>query len=330
MTRLLFLVACLIFTGCTSTNNGLRNNGKIQVTGVGRTFDEAKNDAFSKAVEIAVGAVLLTETQVKNNKLTKDEIIKHSAGYVDDFVVISKSIDPQRVILVIDVTVRSSKIAERVLNVSKADGKMQGERLSAQFSSYKTERETGDVLLRKVLSGFPSQAYNIKQVDTVEFKLDNKRNVIIRVPFELRWNYKYLTALNEALSVTHDGRTYGMAQDLIAVQSKNPDSWILGATNSYYFNDHLRAEQIARQFLGRITVRAVISDGSGNTIFTGCEEAFHLGLYTSYPFIIRGNDVAKDSVDIFVRYDSHKMKDLDKVNHIELSFSAETCYNYEQ
>lgn len=330
MVRLLLLVACLIVTGCSSTNSGLRNDGKVKVTGTGRTFDEAKNDAFTRAVEIAVGAVILTDTQVKNDRLVKDEIIKHSAGYVDDFTVLNKSLSPGQVTLVMDVTVRSSKIAERVLNVSKADGKMQGERLSAQYNSYRNSRDTGDAVLYKVLSGFPSQAFNVKQSGKVEFMLDNNRNTIIRVPFELRWNYKYLTALNEALSITHDGSSYGFKQDVIAVQSKDPSAWIIGSTNRYFFNDHIRAENIAQRFLGRIMVTATVSDDAGRVIFTGCEEAFHLGLYTTYPFVVRGNEVANNSVDIFVRSDSPKMRYLDKANHIQLSFAAGTCYNYEQ
>ena len=330
MLRLLFTVACFVLAGCAGTNNGLHNNGTIQVTGVGKTFEEAKINGFAKAVEIVVGSVLVTESQVSTGKLVKDDIIEHSAGYVDNFTILHKTIEPSRILLQMDVTVRSSKIAERVLNKAKADGRLQGERLSAQYQTYARSRTSGDSLLNKILAGYPSQAFDIKQTDSVEFKLDKNRNVFIIIPYELRWNYKYLSALNEVMSITQDGYASGMNQDVVAIQSKDPSAWILGSTNKYYFNDSARFNQIANTFLGRVTVTAIIRDDNGNQIFTGCEEAFFNGLYVYKPYIIKGNSISRDTVQIFVRKESLKFRDLNIANHIELSFSTETCFNYEQ
>lgn len=326
MVRLLFVVACLFFAGCSSTNSGLHNNGKFTVTGVGRTFEEAKNDGFARAVEFAVGAVILTDTQVRNDKLIKDEIVKHSAGYVDDFTILSKVVGENKVTLKMDVQVRSSKIAERVLNVSSASTRIQGQRISSQYQTFMQDRKTGDQVLNTVLQDFPSKAFNVKRGDAV-FGLDKERNAYISVPFELRWNYNYLKALNEALAIVQDGKSSNK-QDVIYISSKDPKSWVLGETNAYYFDDNYRFNRIQQQIRGQIIVIAVVSDNLGNKLFSACENAMHLGLHNTNPFKIFGNEVARDTVEIQINRGSPRMKDLDKANQIELTFAAGSCYNY--
>lgn len=330
MVRLLVIVACLFFAGCSSTNNGLRSNGQVSVTGEGRTFEEAKNNGFARAVEIAVGAVLLTDTQVKNDKLVKDEIIKHSAGYVEEFTVTNKTIGPGSVTLQMDVKVKSSKIAERVLGTQKTQGAFAGSQVKAQYDTYSKDRKTGDAVLNKVLSDYPYRAYTIKQRDKAEFRLNKYRDMFIIIPFEVRWNYKYLTALKEALDITQDGYASGYNQDVISIQNKDPNAWILGSTDRYYFNDRIRADKIAGRFLGRITVVAEVKDDDGNVIFQGCEEAFHNGVNIVYPNVVKGNQVAYDTVQIEVKRASPNYWKLDKANKIELSITTGECYNYIQ
>lgn len=325
MVRLLFVVACLIFAGCSSTNSGLRNNGKFTVTGVGSTFDEAKNDGFARAVEFAVGAVILTDTQVKNDKLIKDEIVKHSAGYVDDFTILSRVVGDNKVTLKMEVQVRSSKIAERVLNISSDSSRVQGQKISAQYQTFMQDRKTGDKLLETVLRDYPSKAFNVTKGDAV-FGLDKDRNAYISIPFELRWNYNYLKALNEALSIVQDGKGGGK-QDILYVSSKNPKNWVLGETSAYFFNDSYRYNRIQQRMNGNVIVIATISDNNGKQLFTACENAFQFGSGVVSPYRIYGNDVVRDTVEVQINRDSPRMKDLDKANRIELTFAAGSCYN---
>lgn len=324
MTRLLLLVACLFLTACAS-NDRLPNNGKIAVVGVGKTFDEAKNDGFRKAVEIVVGSVIVADTQARNNKLIRDDLAKHSAGYVDDFKINGKTVSDNKITLQMEVQVRSSQIAERVLNVSSASGNFDGNRVAAQHQSFMQDRKTGDQLLNTVLRDYPSKAYNVTKGEAV-FGLDKDRNAYISIPFELRWNYNYLKALNEALAIVEDGK-YGGKQDVLYVTSKNPANWILGRTDAYYFNDSYRYNRIQQRMNGNIIVIATVSDEQGRTLFTACENAFQYGSGVVSPYRIYGNDVARDTVEVQINRDSPRMKDLDKANKIELTFSAGSCYN---
>ena len=57
----------------------------IEVLGEGRTPDEARNNGFRLAVEQAVGAIIASESEVNNNRLSRDEIISYASGYVTKY-----------------------------------------------------------------------------------------------------------------------------------------------------------------------------------------------------------------------------------------------------
>lgn len=325
------LCTCLVLVGCASSKQvKTYTDEPIVVSCDGKTFESAKKQCFDNAIEFAVGAVVVSEAEVRNKSLVKNEIIKHGSGYVDSFDIISRSNDHDKIALSMRVTVRSSKIAERILSVAKSDGTFDGQKLSTQYSTYKDSRDSGDSLLRTVLDSYPKHAYNIKQINKVEFKLDKDRNVYIVIPFELSWNYKFLTALNEALEITSNASDSGYVQNIIAIQSKDPDAWVLGSTKKYYFNDRTRADIIQKKFLGRITVNAIIKNNQGRPVFVGCADAYHHGTNLVYPYIIRGTEMVKNQIMIKVNSNSPKMRDLDSASDIELSFNSSSCYNYEQ
>lgn len=323
--RWLLIVACLSFAGCASTeDNKLPRDGKITVECSGKTFEDAKTKCFNDAIEYVVGKVLLSETKVADRKLLRDEIIKHSSGYVDDFTITSKTIDSNKVSLTMDVKVRTSKIAERVLGVINPETPINGSRMLGQYQSYLDSRQTGDKLIMRVLIDYPKYAFNIEKYP-VEFKLDKERNAVVIVPFSLKWNYKYLTALNEALSIVEDGKGNEVKQETISVQSKNPKNWILGKTDVYYFNDYVRSESIQSMFLGFINVRATLADNSERKIFEGCKDMTIFGINHDPRMIIRGNEEYGDTITIMVNKNDPKYRDLDNANNIKLSFSSGRC-----
>ena len=88
MSRLLCLVVCLVLCACSTVGS----DNYITVTGTGSTFERAKQDAFREAVQIKVGSAVVSERMSTVDSLVKDDIIVHSAGYVDDFKVLNTSI----------------------------------------------------------------------------------------------------------------------------------------------------------------------------------------------------------------------------------------------
>jgi hypothetical protein len=324
---MLALSACASTTVPKTSNNN-PDAGVIRVIGTGPNKEAAKNNGFITAIEIAVGSVILTDKESVNSQLVRDDILKHSSGYVDDYKIINESTNFKGISLVMDVTVKSSKIAERVLNRGKSAGSIEGEKLSTQYKSYSNSKATGDKVLSTVLNDYPARAFDITQ-GKVDFKLDNNRNPIIEIPYTLKWNHKYLTALNEALRITSDPYENNTAQERIFVTSKDPNAWLLGKTDRYYFNDKISASLVKRHIVGNTSIHMRLLDKSGMKVLEGCAKTFSFsGVNHANPTLIDGSKMI-DEVMV-VAFTTPKM--VQKVNHIdrvELSVINGHCFSYD-
>lgn len=316
-----YLTLLAIFlVGCASVDSGPK--GYIKVDCLGSTVEHAKTNCFNKAVEIAVGTVVVAGTEARNNNLVKYEILKHSAGYVDDYRIISQTSTGDKTKLVMAVKVRDSKIAERIMNVQNGSGKIQGDKLSDQYASFMQNKVTGDRLLNTILSDFSKYAFNVEK-GKVQYQVDINRDPVIVVPYKVSWNYKYLQALNEALKLTQDEKNRNLRQESVSIISKDPNAWVMGSNDTYYFNDVQRARTIKSRFIDRMYVHVKFKDFNGNILISGCDDGVHVGAsHVMDPFIINGNFVIDEEMNITIRTNKHK---LDRISDVELSFSNARC-----
>jgi uncharacterized protein YrrD len=322
MARLLMIVACLVLASCASTK--IDQNGYIRTTGEGSSLEQAKQVAFREAIQIQVGTIVLSERESNNLRTIKDDILVHSSGYVDDYKVINQSNSGNRVSVTVDVKVRTSKIADRLLNRGGSSGDIQGDRASTQYSSYMSERKSGDAVLARLLSDFPAVAMSIKQ-ERHEFKLDAYRNAMIIIPYEIRWQPKYLAALKEALGGLQDGDTSHYAASVI-VLSKNEGDWF-GNKRAYHFNDKVRVQQIKDALNQQIMIKAKVSTFTGKELYSGCfmsTQTFR-GTHPSGPYVVWGNDVEQRYVEIKIDPNSSLARNLKDAEKIELTLQANDC-----
>lgn len=63
----------------------------LTVSGQGKTIDEAKNNAFRTALELAFGTFISSRTEILNDELLKDEIVSISNGNIQKFDIISQT-----------------------------------------------------------------------------------------------------------------------------------------------------------------------------------------------------------------------------------------------
>lgn len=321
MIRLLVLVACLFLTACAS-NDRLPNKGKITVTGVGRTVEEAKSDGFRKAVEIVIGSVIVADTQARDSKLVRDDLAKHSSGYVDDFTIINRTDSKNSVTLVMDVKVRHSAIAERVMNIQAGNGEVNGQRLDGMYTSFMQSRKTGDQLLLTVLNDYPKHAFNVEG-GPVQYMLNINRLPVIVIPYKITWNYKYLTALNEALDQTKSPKDRYIKQEQVHVISKSPTSWILGSTETYYFNDELRSDMIRKSLGKMIFIQTVLKDRNGKILKLGCDAGRTMAsVYPNGAFVINGNIVIEEEAERTIKVNQSVMAEIASV---EVTVESTPC-----
>lgn len=332
MKSVIVVVMLALLSACSSTQpaktyQGSGPSANLRVKGVGKNVEEAKTNGFTTAIEIAVGSAIVSNKEARNDKMVRDEIINHSAGYVDNYTIVSRIDSNNTVTVIMDVQVKSSKIHERIFGKFSDQNELQGNRMSSQFSTYMEDRRTGDKLLNTVLSDYPSNAYNVKNKLT-EFKLDKNRNAVVRIEYELAWNFNYLKALNEVLKVTEDTQSSSFKQERIYVQSKDPSAWLVGSTDRYNFSDGARARTIKQRFTGPVYVIATISDANGSTLYVGCSDPIYMvPAHIVDPLIISGNQ--RDIGEILIKIhptepEFYKIQNADKV---VLTHSSRACYN---
>jgi hypothetical protein len=224
MLRLLCLVACLLFV-----NTVLADNKYIRVVGEGHTVEQAKEDAFRTAVQQRAGAIVLSERQANLGKLDKDNISLFSAGYVDDFKIIDINQRGSNIRITLDVLVADSKLLNQVLSTGQTNQNVNGERAGAALSTYLDQKQKADKILDVVLSTYPQNAFKVEQKGYV-LTVDSYRNATFNIPYTLKWNYDYITAMNEAMTLIED--KVGLigfflpAPSNVIIMAKNPKDLI--------------------------------------------------------------------------------------------------------
>lgn len=170
----------------------------VEVIAEGSDLEEARKSAFRMAVERAVGTVIASESESKNGELTRDDIVAYSAGYVKDYQLVETNPLEDRVQVKMKVWVSPSKLADRLLNQSRADGLVEGSKIAQQIESLEHERANGDRLLRSILQDYPYRAFDVKVLPT-KVSLDKSRSPTLHVFLDLAWNHKYVDSLGVAV-----------------------------------------------------------------------------------------------------------------------------------
>jgi len=158
--RILLLTVCFILTACASTP---KFDNYIRTTGIGHTYEEAKNNAFKEAIEYQVGVVIASERESYNEKLVKNEILAYSSAFVDEYKIISQQNIGNKVQLVIDVKLSLLRLSDRILSKGKDSKNLDGAKHNNQYKSFLENKQNGDRILASVLNDYPRRAYDIQQ-----------------------------------------------------------------------------------------------------------------------------------------------------------------------
>jgi hypothetical protein len=264
--RLLLIAACLFITNAFA-------NGYIRVVGTGPTLELAKENAFREAIMIRVGTVVVSERESTITDLKRDDISVYSAGYVNDYKIISVVNNGSIVKVTVNVLVADSKLVNQRLNSGKTTNTINGENASTSYKTFIDQKIKADRLIKTVLSSYPSSAYIVEQ-SPYQIGVDSFRNAVLSVHYKLKWNYDYIIAFNELMSLVEDGK-YGMferAPSNVIVMGKNPKDFILGDKKHYKFTDVVLLDNLKNSMTyGReAKLKLSISDNSLNNVVSQC------------------------------------------------------------
>ena len=259
----------------------------VEVIGEGTTVDQARQQGFRLAVEHAVGTVVASETEVRNDRVARDEIITYAAGYVDRFEVVEQQQVGNRVLVNMKVWVRPSRIANRLLNRSATAGTVEGARISTQIQTLQHERKSGDRLLSSVLADFPHRSFYI-HLEKTQVMFDSNRTGQLEVKFHLQWSREYLESIAEALTaISHRpdsqcGGIFGCRNISFQTEVIRPG---FGSNTRAWFTD-TAVEQLVRSNLvnSNPSIRITILDTAGREQFKQCFSARELDHDAPAPF----------------------------------------------
>lgn len=269
MQRLLLIAACAVLAACASAPEVKSHS--LRVNGTGRTFEEAKQNAFKNAIEFHAGSIVVSERESRNLKLFKDEILSYSSGYIDSYSVVSQfrtSAGTEEVVL--NVTVASNKIAQRILGETKSITNFEGERHALQYETYVKNKEEGEKFLKNILNDFPYRAITVKQTPYT-LELDGDRNPFINVGYKIFWNTNYLGSLRTALTAIQDGggRNSGDFAGSVFISYKYPGDWL--ATPTFHnFHDTVTRDLVISNIWHQLRIQVRLRDKSHNDLWRKC------------------------------------------------------------
>lgn len=259
----------------------------VTVIGRGATEDDARRNGFRSAIELASGNVIVSDTETSGDRLTLDRTGSYSSGYVDDYKVLETSRDSVGYIVKMSVTVASSRMSERMLSRGEHHEIIDGDRLQTQMETEVEQRARGDQLIAQILDSYPDHAFLVNAGQT-EYKISNRRQSYVEIPFAVEMNPAWLTAIDEALGlVAKKSDSCGQWTRMLVGVIKNkkitnrmacgqiPDLRV--NNNNYYFYDQetlrvINAELQSTVGYQRIALHVDIQDAGGATLDHRCTD----------------------------------------------------------
>lgn len=249
----------------------------ITITGIGSTFEEAKNNGFQNAIEFYVGTLVLSEREHHNYKTTKNSILTYSSGFIDEYKIISQQSINNQITVVMQVTVSSNKISDRILGKFTSSDRIDGDRVQTQIDTYRNERNSASRIFDQVLNDYPHRAYNIQQLP---YKIEIvDRNPMLVMPYKLSWNYNFLKAMDTVLSRVKDADVGYLSRpsSVVTISVKPPENSVFGTMTQHGFNDTMIPERISDKFYtDQVRIMARLIDKNNETFWYICHHPLFL------------------------------------------------------
>lgn len=250
----------LLVIGCSLTVNA----NTVIVYGAGVDRESAKKDAFRLAIENVCGTAVLSDKKVVNQNIEKNEIITYSSCYVENYEILKD----QGNRLQLKVTVRTNSISSRLFSESNKESQFNTNAVRSQLDTLRAQQQSGDKLVDAVFGDYPYRAYNLNKTKDPYIMSDARRQVYLMIPYDITWNYNFISAMNDTFSLFNSRSGNGT----ITVMAKNPKNLILGKRNFYHIDDLERLDYIKSKFNNqnelRLKVRA--KDNRGNSVLNVC------------------------------------------------------------
>lgn len=318
-----------------SFKSKLNDSDTVLVDCTGNSFESTKEVCFKKAIQQVVGVAIVSATDVdaKEKEVKKKNIITHSAGYVDGYEIVSDKSRGDNFSLTMNVVVKSSRIHEQILGQFWDQDPIDGRVLTEKYKSFIDQKRSGDNVLNDTLGNLNKYGFEVFK-KSVKYEVDRNRRPILTIDYSIFWNYKYLVALNETLSMIHDGHKSVGKKQIVYIQSKNPENLVLGETNEYHFTDSIRSNNIMSRLSGPVHVVATVYGWDNSVIYKECSKAEYLlpAVVDDTPIHIRGSIGYSGEIVIDLNSIPQNATKFSEASKVELTFDRNLaqCINFKK
>lgn len=292
----------------------------LQVKATGRDETHARDQAFRLAVEQAIGALVLAETEVRRGEVNRNDIISYSSGFVHDFNILERREVNGAQEIVIDIWVARSHLANRLLSTSRTDAVVEGSRVSRQIESFQHSRDQGDRVLATVLADFPARAFTINLGKT-QVLVNEYRQPVLSIWMDIVWNQTYLRSLDEAVSrVSHAPECDSWLHRQNNQCRQKIQAKVLDSTG--FFDDQIVGDML-HSHMGMDPPRLYLRllDRGGAVVYTDCITPLGIDpyeYYSHYFYQVSGRGLgidphARRSGDVRIDLTRLNPRDLDRV-----------------
>jgi hypothetical protein len=280
----------------------------VDVEATAPTVESARKEVFKLAVSKALGSLVVVEREINNNKITRDEFLMYSSGYVEDYVIKSESQQGSLFKVAATVWVSESKIADRLRASNIASNNVNGEKLQNKIETYTNQAAVSDRLIENLIKDFPQKGFKI-DVGKYSSRIKD-RQLEIYVPYKIYWDQTYLVALEEVLVRSREGSDpldwkYARLPSVIAIKKKG--SWF----KTFAAYSDRKKEAILYKYMveSKPLLAVQMRDSKDNLIYRDCFEMPHLsgqfhgdsigfGIYMNdQAYIIGGQFFAANTID---------------------------------
>ena len=163
----------------------------VEVVGTGATPEAAFDDAVKSALMQVVGTFSKSYTQIENDQVVLDRIIKHNQGFIESATKQGPAkLKSGQFEVAVTVSVRRGKVVEVLTEAAKTEAAVDGDSLYARIKTMRESKSSAAEILHAVFEGFPANVLKCEVAEgPTQVKLTNQAadegDVIVQVKVDI-------------------------------------------------------------------------------------------------------------------------------------------------
>jgi hypothetical protein len=249
-------IVTIAMYGCASSPAS-KTYGPYNVTGVGNTCDQARDVAFRIAVEQSFGTAVMAERQTKKDVLTRDEILSHSSGFIEEYNILNTEKNSSGCTVKLSATVKPSMVNQYIFNNPTDSKDLNGDKVSTQVNTYLDGKNRSDATLTGLSTDYVKRAYKVQQ-EPVQFLNDGNRQTYMVVKYTVTMNKDFIKAVDYTLSKLQEKcdplsnvLAGGCASALKFKVRYVPENSIIPVMHTYFFSESQTPELVKDLLWGK-------------------------------------------------------------------------------